>query len=223
MDPNRKAWNDRHKDLRKALTSGRSPQTAIDLFLVQHGMVHSARVSRTGLHSFEDEILEGMSGEQIRRIPQNCHHSVAWVLWHLARIEDVTMNILVADSVQLAREGDWFRKLNIDHHHTGNAMSDAQVVELSDTVDIKALRAYRVAVGRRTRKIVKTLSLDDFAEGVDPGRIQRIRDEGAVLPEAEGIIRYWAGKDIAGLLLMPPTRHSFLHLNEARRLKERKR
>jgi hypothetical protein len=44
-------------------------------------------------------------------------------------------------------------------------------------------------------------------------------DEGALLPEAIGILQYWSKRTIAGLLLMPPTRHNFLHLNEALRIK----
>jgi len=43
----------------------------------------------------------------------------------------------------------------------------------------------------------------------------------AMLPDAEGIVNYWSKRTIGGLLLMPPTRHCFLCLNEARRIKER--
>jgi hypothetical protein len=44
-------------------------------------------------------------------------------------------------------------------------------------------------------------------------------DEGAVVPAAHGIADYWASRNIAGLLLMPATRHNLIHLNEALRLK----
>jgi hypothetical protein len=46
-------------------------------------------------------------------------------------------------------------------------------------------------------------------------------DEGALLPQAIEILNYWSSRSIAGLLLMPPTRHNFLHLNEALRIKQR--
>jgi hypothetical protein len=32
-------------------------------------------------------------------------------------------------------------------------------------------------------------------------------------------VDYWSRRTVAGLLLMPPTRHCFLHLNEALRIK----
>jgi hypothetical protein len=38
-----------------------------------------------------------------------------------------------------------------------------------------------------------------------------------------GIVDYWGSRTIAGLLLMPPTRHNFTHLNEARMLKQKLR
>ena len=44
-------------------------------------------------------------------------------------------------------------------------------------------------------------------------------DEGAVVEGARGLLDYWGGLTIAGLLLMPPTRHNFVHLNEAWMLK----
>jgi hypothetical protein len=60
--------------------------------------------------SFEDEILDDMTEEQVRRIPQGCEHSVAWCIWHIACIEDVTMNLLVADRPQVLRRGHWLER-----------------------------------------------------------------------------------------------------------------
>ena len=45
--------------------------------------------------------------------------------------------------------------------------------------------------------------------------------EGAVLEVASDLIDYWAKRTIAGLLLMPATRHNLVHLNEALRLKQK--
>ena len=46
--------------------------------------------------------------------------------------------------------------------------------------------------------------------------------EGAVVEEARDLIDYWGKRTIAGLLLMPATRHNLVHLNEALRLKRRR-
>lgn len=101
-------------------------------------------------------------------------------------------------------------------------MDEADVARLSATIDIEALRAYRVSVGRRTREIVQQLDVEALKRKVDPIRLQQVMDEGAVIPEARGLVDYWSRRNIAGLLLMPATRHNLVHLNEALRLKRRR-
>jgi len=83
----------------------------------------------------------------------------------------------------------------------------------------EALQAYRLAVGRRTREIVKRLEPKELKQKVDPARLQQVMAEGAIVEAASGIADCWGRRTVAGLLLMPPTRHNFVHLNEALRIK----
>ena len=218
MNPNRKHWNEEHQKLNRALAAGDRDQ-AIDLFLSLHAMVHSSKVAKSGLWSYEDELLDDLTEEQIRTVVGE--HSIAWIILHLARIEDITMNMLVAGTDQLFRSGDWGQKMNVEIVHSANKMSDASMANLSARMNVKALRVYRVAVGKQTRSIVRRLEAEKFKGKVDAGRIQKVMKEGAVLPEAMEIINYWSSKTIAGLLLMPATRHCILHLNEAERIRKR--
>ena len=195
-------------------------ETAVELFLAQHSMVHSAKLSDDSLFSFEDDLLNNLSPESFKRIPPNSNHSIAWIVWHLARVEDVTMNLLVADSTQVLLGTAWLDRLEIHVTHTGNGMSNEEVGAVSSLLDVPALRQYRLAVGRATRRIVNRLRAEDFKRRIDPESLRRIWDEKAMLPAGRGIVDYWAKKSVAGLLLMPPTRHCFLHLNEIRRIKQ---
>jgi hypothetical protein len=220
MDPHRKLWNDNHQKLKRLLAKG-DREAAISLFLEQHAMVHSATGSRSKLWSFEDELLEGMSEGEIRRIPAGGEHSIAWILFHLARIEDISMNMLVAGTPQLFSRDDWAGRMSVSVLHSANKMDDVSLAELSARIDIRFLRRYRTAVARRTRQLVQRLEAEDFRRRVDPARIEKVMSEGAVTPEAVEIAHYWCSKTIAGLLLMPPTRHCILHLNEGMRIKGR--
>jgi len=56
MNLNRKFWNQQQQELRRARVRPTEHQKAIGLFLNQHAMVHSAKMSRSKLWSFEDEI-----------------------------------------------------------------------------------------------------------------------------------------------------------------------
>jgi len=218
MDHNHKQWNERHQMLNRAFASG-DRDTAIELFLQQHAMVHSAKMAKTGLPSIEDKILDGLTDDQIKKMVGE--HSIAWILLHLARIEDITLNMLVAGTEQLFTKDGWGKKMNVGIVHSANKMTDTSVANLSARMDVKALKAYRIAVGRQTRKIIQKLKAEDFKKKVDPARIQKVMEEGAVIPEAMEIINYWSSKTIAGLLLMPPTRHCILHLNEADRIRKK--
>jgi len=219
MDAKRKQWNEQQQALRQTLTRPGEHDRAIRLFLDQHAALHTAAVSDSGLHSFEDEVWDGLSDADFRRIPAKFEHSIAWIFWHLTRIEDITMNMLVAGQPQLYSQDDWAHRLKVSICDTASAMDAAAVQRLSDELDMPALRDYRLAVGRATRRIVQRLQPGDFKKKVEPDRIQRVYTEGCVVPEAGWLLEYWGGLTIAGLLLMPPTRHIFVHLNEARQIK----
>jgi hypothetical protein len=220
MDANHKQWNQGHQNLRQALSKG-DHQRAIELFLIQHAMVHSAKMSKAKVWSFEDEILNGMPEDQIRCVPPGGEHSIAWILLHIVRCEDITMNMLVAGTPQLFIKDGWQKKLKINILHSANSMDDADVATLSAQIDIDALRAYRQAVGRRTREVVRKLKPEKLQQKAEASQLQKVMDEGALLPEAIGILDYWSTRTMTGLLLMPPTRHNFLHLNEALRIKQK--
>jgi hypothetical protein len=220
MDPNRQLWNQGQQKLRRALFASNHGQ-AIDLFLSQHAMVHSRKMSGTKLWSFEDEVLNGLAEEQFRCTPPGGRHSIAWILFHLARIEDITMNMLVAGRPQLFARERWMKKLRVAVPHSANSMDDTNMAALSARIDLDALQAYRQSVGRGTREIVQRLTPGEWKRKADRSRIERVKDEGVLLPEAMGILDYWSKRTVAGLLLMPPTRHNFLHLNEALRVKQK--
>jgi hypothetical protein len=217
----RRQWNERQKSLRRALSSSEGTDRAIELFMRQHEVLHSAEITAVDGWSYADAIFEGMNQEAVRGIPSKCDHSVAWCVWHAARIEDVTMNMLVAGSQQIFERYGWVRRLKIGARDTGNGMDAAGIDALSQAIDITELRAYRLAVGGRTREIVSELQAAQLLEKVKPERLERILAEGGVARTERGLIDYWSRRTVAGLLLMPPTRHNMVHLNEAWQLKKR--
>jgi hypothetical protein len=214
-------WNTRQKVLRHHLEKGENFQAAIALFFEQHAAVHDSPMVSSDILSFADKIWKDITEEGVRRIPSREDYSIAWVIWHMSRVEDMTMNVLVAGTPQLVYTGNWFPRLKCPVVDTGNAMDSEAVRQLSNSVDIDVLRQYRIAVGRRTREIVKALKPGQLKEKVLPERIQQLLDEGAVVEEARGIVDYWSKRTIAGLLLMPPTRHNMVHINQALRIKTR--
>lgn len=222
LEANRKICQKQQTELRHMLLSPDQFQDAFQLFFKQHAMLHSAKMAQTGHFSLEDEVFEDLSEENARRIPPTSENSIIWNIWHIARIEDVAMNMLVAGRGQVLIRDGWLDQMRIEARDTGNAMPADAILKLSQQIDIAALRAYRVAVGRKTREIVGHLQPERLKDKVDPARLEQVQEEGAVIEAAGGLIDYWAKRNIAGLLLMPATRHNLVHLNESLRLKEKK-
>ena len=145
MDSHRQQWNQGQQKLRRSLSAD-VHQEAIALFLDQHAMVHARSMSGTRLWSFEDEVLNGIAREQFRCMPTGrptSGHSIAWILFHLARIEDITMNMLVAGTPQLFTQDRWMKNLNVAIQHSANEMDDTGVATLSARIDLDALQKYR--------------------------------------------------------------------------------
>ena len=219
LESNRKLCLTQQSALRHLLEQSKPPADAVERFLEQHARLHSAQANLGASWSYEDEIFNGLRDAQARTIPPKSEHSIAWMFWHIARIEDIAMNLLVAGNEQVFGQGDWQGRLKVSWCDSGNAMSTMEIAALSAAIDLPALRKYRAAVGCRTQEIVRGLQPQDLPRKVDARRIQRVRDEGAVLEAASGITDYWSKRTIAGLLLMPASRHILVHLNEALEIK----
>lgn len=221
MDTNRTQWNDNQKQLRKLLKQPHRLNDAIQLFLAQHAPLHAREVSGESGWNLEEEIWLGLDEAAFRCVPAGQEHSIAWCTWHLARIEDVTMNVLVAGGDQVFSREGWQKRLHAPFLDTGNLITTENVQLLSEQVDWLVLREYRSAVGKRTREIVSNLTAADITRKTPMERLQRGLDEGVIAPYATGLVDYWGSLTVAGLLLMPPTRHNFIHITECLKLKRK--
>jgi hypothetical protein len=122
---------------------------------------------------------------QIRTRPQPTVNSIAWIVWHMARVEDAGVNRFVADRPQVLDEGNWGEQMNIAIRHNGNSMTSEEVSDLSQRIDIPALRAYHEAVRVRSLEVVATLAPTRLIHALDPADLRRILiDEGLLGPHA---------------------------------------
>jgi hypothetical protein len=223
IETNRQYWSDQQQHFRRLLLRSDRHTEAIHAFLEQHAMLHTASLVPGSRWSFQDEASADLTDEQWRHIPRGHLHSIAWLLWHIARTEDVAMNVLLANTDQLMYADHWFEQLAIPARDIGTEMSTTDIAALSVQIDIAAVQGYRRAVGRRTREIVQQVTAGELRQSVEPERIERVKVEGAVVPAAYGVAEYWGRHTKGNLLLIPATRHSFTHLNEAGRLRRKLR
>lgn len=220
LEIRRKQLLSQQTKLRSLLARPKNFKSGLALLLNQHAALHSSDIAHPAVWSYEDAILEDLCENEVRCLPAGAPHSIAWLLWHMARCEDITMNMLVAGTRQLLDTNHWYAKLKVRARDTGNAMDPQEIASFSAKVDVEALRAYRLAVGMRTREIIRQLEPADLKDKIQSERIRQVMEHGAVLEAARGISDYWSRQTIAGLLLTPATRHNLIHLNEAFRVKQ---
>jgi len=186
----------------------------VSFFLLGHGGLHSADVA--GGTPYADRVFAGLTDDQMRARPDKDLNSLIWLLWHMARTEDVAVNLVVAGRSQVL-DDDWIHRLRVPWRTIGTGMSDDQVAELTMRADVAAVRAYRSAVGRRTREVVKALQPEAWDEILGMPDTARAQVEGAF---ARGWVdgsgyRAWQGHSRAAQLHSSAITHNAMHLGEA--------
>lgn len=187
----------------------------LDLFLAQHAHSHAAALTGADEPYFSDQVIADLTEAQLRRRPAEGLNSIAWLLWHLARCDDVAVRVLLTGHGQVLDEGDWPARLNLTQRDMGTGMDAAGVAAISAAVNIPALLAYRLAVGRRTRAIAPGLRTIDWDTPCDPTRLLAV---GAFPNPADGAHRvatYWQGKTHRYVLTSALATHNYQHLGEA--------
>ncbi len=181
---------------------------AITFFLSRYGDLHTGLV---------DGLLAKLPEAHLRTRPHPGVNTVAWLLWHSARIEDVAVNRFLADRPQVLDDG-WFERLAVARRDVGTGMSDAEVDELSARIDLQALRGYWDATSVRTLALVETLRGSDLEATVPGERVRSVvRSESAVAPGVEWLTEFWAGgRSRAWILAQTALLHPYGHYYEAR-------
>jgi hypothetical protein len=147
------------------------------------------------LHFFLDayEVVRGeiqrldQREESLWRARPQGLNSIAWLVWHLARFEDVAINRLVVEGTQVLDDpaACWPSRMGAPWRDVGVGMTDAEVTALTEGVDLGALRAYSAAVGQQTRQVARCVAPESLDAVVDLAYLRRVLfEEGALRPEA---------------------------------------
>lgn len=187
---------------------------AKDLFLIQHAHLHTAAVSGEHGPSLEDSLCDGLTPEQMRERPGGLN-SIAWLLWHMTRFEDVVVNTVLRGAPEVL-DGAWLARLGIDTRLIGNGSTDDEVASFSTKVDPLCVREYRAAVGRRTHRWADR-EADWPSLAAVPDVAARLSAAPTALDDrAEWVRALWSSRTGLGLLALPVIAHSNIHIGEAR-------
>lgn len=119
-----------------------------------------------GLH----HVVAGLSPEQLRWSPDPEANTIAWLGWHLARVQDDHLAGIggdAGDGDQVWLADGWEQRFGLpfEPNTIGYGQTSAQAHQVG--VSGELLTGYYDAVSEHTRQIVSALSADDFARVVD--------------------------------------------------------
>lgn len=176
------------------------------LFLERHGVLCAF---------YLEGLWDAVAADAMRRRPDPRLNSIAWNMWHIARVEDSGINRFVADRQQVLDAGDWMLRLKLPWRHHGSGMTFAEVDQLSAQIDLAALRGYAAAVHSRTREVVAQLDEQSLDATMDSARLRLIViDEGLAHSDGEGLVQNYLGWSKGKCLLHFGLTHSFQHVGE---------
>ena len=184
----------------------------LTFFLRQHAAVHARDVS--GLIFAGQRVFGEASDDQMRMRPGQGLNSLVWLLWHMARTEDAAVNPVVAGRAQVL-DDEWMRRMHVRWRIIGTGMTDDEVTEMTARADIAAVRAYRSAVGLRTREVVQALRAAAWDEIIGVEDIRRGAVAGAFRDWVEGEHYPWLGWTRGDQLASSALRHNAAHIGEA--------
>jgi DinB family protein len=185
----------------------------IDVFLREHAFVHTEAVAKARSVNV-DVFLKGLTDSQLRIRPHGLN-SIAWLFWHVARVEDAFISGLVMQRPQLLDQGGWDARLNAGQRGFGTGMSREEVAELSDRIDLQALWAYRDEVGRRTRTMVRELSDHDWAGAIETAHIDQAAAAGIFTAEfVDRLKGFLPGRTRESALYWWGLDHTLIHIGQ---------
>ena len=186
------------------------------LFLERHACVHANTMTDAGTWKEEDTVCSDLTEAELRSLPTDQHNSVAWLLWHMARCEDVAVNTTLRASDEVLDQGQWLPKLGITSRHIGTGATIAEVKTISQKIDLDALRAYRAAVGRETRAWASTVDFDTLDETISAADAKRTAAKGDFGAQGDWVEPYWAnrGWSRGNFLFWLAIEHNWLHYGQ---------
>ena len=181
---------------------------AAPFFLLRHEPLHGMMT---------DRLLDRLSDAHLRTRPPGLN-SIAWLLWHVARGEDLGVNAFAYGQPQVFDEGGWDKRIGAGRRDLGTSMTSDEVDAFCASVDVRAIVDYWRAVGDRTLATIRRDGARGWDEPVDPALMRRIIcDTGDYGPHVDtnrvqtfyaGMTRAWAFGHLA-------LTHSFMHFGEA--------
>ena len=130
-----------------------------------------------------------LSEEEMHWRPDAESNSIAFIIWHTARVEDRLVNVFARGVEEVWLRDDWSAKTNIPQGDHGVNYTLEQVAALPP-ITKEQLQTYFDAVREETLPYLRSLSDDDF---------DAVPEDRTPFPEFPATVRYFSGRSIGAI------------------------
>jgi hypothetical protein len=163
----------------------------------------------------ERRVLARTPTERLAERPAAHLNSLVFTLWHVARVEDVALNVVLAGRGEVRTEGRWRDRLGLDEPRVGTAFTSQGVDDFGRAVSSAGVIDYWRAVRTATLEWIGGAPGDGRGIAAPDGLDQRL--DGVfpwIAPAASWLQQYWRGRPAEFFLRMPVVNHGFIHYGE---------
>jgi len=153
---------------------------------------------RKELTAVYDYIFATCSNDDFCKMPLAKDKTIAYYLYHLIRIEDITSNTLIAGRTQIFFTGNYDKLMKSSIITTGNEICRDDLVEFSAMIKIDEFINYAYAVLNNINTIIQNMSFEESKMKVSEQRkadvikTQTVSDD----ESAFWLVDYWCKKNL---------------------------
>ena len=111
--------------------------------------------------------LDGLTTEELNWRPNAEANSIAFIVWHTARVEDRWFQVFCQDKPDLWTSGRWFEKLGMDKRQSAVGLTPDDLAAFP-TLTMDDLKSFFEAVRSETQKYLASIGPEDLETA--PGR-----------------------------------------------------
>jgi len=210
-----KIWSEKCKEIKALIPKKATFREGVDKLIAFRGEMFGQLT----------QIFDSFPKEAFSLMPfagADGYHSktLAYSVWHIFRIEDIVAHEMIAEDKQIFFSEDFCESIGSPIITTGNELSDHEIAEFSEKLDLKELYRYASEVRTSTDRMILGLEHSDLKRSFGEDMCSRLQNTRCVSEDEKAVwlIGYWCGKNIAGLIGMPFSRHWIMHIEAMRRI-----
>lgn len=159
---------------------------------------------------FDQSIKNVLSYEEMKQRSDDKGNSIAWLMWHLARIEDQTVHTFIQGKPQILVSGGWQERIEIEGAATGLGFGDEEVAEVTRAMNVEAVDDYWKAAQKASYEWLRSISREDleFVPDLDARRAE------SEAPNEPGNWDLWRGRTAGFIFSGTVISHGYIHIGQ---------